>query len=49
MRDVVEEMQRDLQAQMEKNLADACCREQEAREAADKVASELEQLTKQLN
>ena len=48
-RDVVEGIRRDLQAQMEQNLAESRCREQEAQESVKKIASELEQLTKQLN
>ena len=49
MRDAVEGIRRDLQAQMEQNLAESRCREQEAQESVKKIASELEQLTKQLN
>ena len=42
-------MRRELQAQMEQNLAESRRREQEAHETVKKIASELEQLTKQLN
>ena len=48
-RDAIEGMRRDSQAQMDQNLAESRRREQEAQESVKKIASELEQLTKQLN
>ena len=49
MREAVDVMRRELQAQMEQNLAESRRKEQEAQETVKKIASELEQLTKQLN
>ena len=48
-REAVDVMRRELQAQMEQNLAESRRKEQEAQEIVKKIASELEQLTKQLN
>ena len=49
MREAVDVMRRELQAQMEQNLAESHRKEQEAQETVKKIASELEQLTQQLN
>ena len=48
MREAVDVMRRELQAQMEQNLAESCRREQKAQETVNKIASELD-LLKQLN
>ena len=48
MREAVDVMRCELQAQMEQNLAESRCREQEAQETVNKIASELD-LLKQLN
>ena len=47
--EAIDAMRCKLQAQMERNTAESHRREQEAQDAVHKIASELEQLTKQLN
>ena len=49
MRKAVEGMRRDLQAELEKNLAESRRREEEARNSVATLTVKLQQLTHQLN